>query len=147
MPTKRADIVIGVDPGVETGYAVWSRSNKRFTELLTLNFWTAYDRITAFLPSEIEIFIENPDSKRSMYERTEVIREQRKRERVATNIGSNRREASLLIERLQMLGYTVQAVRPLTARKWTAEQFTRYTRHKGSTSQHVRDAGRLVFGM
>jgi hypothetical protein len=147
MPFTRADIVIGIDPGVETGYAVWCRSRKQFLELVTLTFWTAYDRVTALSPTDVEIFIENPDSKRSMYERTEMVQEQRKRERMATNIGSNRREASLLIERLRALGYTVTAVRPMTARKWTAEQFTRYTRHQGRTSQHVRDAGRLVFGM
>jgi hypothetical protein len=147
MPSKRADIVIGIDPGVQTGYAAWSRHRKQFTELLTLSFWAAYDRVTSFGPSEIEIVIENPDSKRAMYNRTESVIHARQRERLATNIGSNRREASLLIERFQSLGYNVRAVSPIKERKWDAEQFRRLTKYKGSTSQHVRDAGRLVFGM
>jgi hypothetical protein len=146
--TKRADIFIGIDPGVETGYAVWCRSRKQFTELVTLSFWTAYDRIVANEPANVEIFIENPDLlPKALYRRTGVIEHPLMRERMAKNVGSNRREASLLIERLQALGYTVTAVRPMTARKWTAEQFARYTRHEGRTSQHVRDAGRLVFGL
>lgn len=147
MPNRRTDLIIGVDPGVETGYALWCRSQKQFIELVTLTFWSAYDRILSFGPSDVEVFIENPDSHRVMYRRTESVEASNKREKMASNIGSNRREATLLIERLQTLGYTVTAVRPITARKWTAEQFSRYTRYQGRTSQHVRDAGRLVFGM
>lgn len=142
---KRAELAIGIDPGVETGFAVWSRVSRQFVELSTLSFWSAYDRVTAYQPEEIEIFIENPDSKRSMYRRTEFVEHSRQRERMATNIGSNRREATLLIERLQALDYTVHAIRPLTARKWDAAQFARYTKHSGRTSQHVRDAARIVF--
>lgn len=139
------DIAIGIDPGVDTGFAVWSRLDSKFIELSTLTFWTAYDRITQYAAGEVELFIENPNSQRAMYARTDGIEHQRRRERVASNIGSNRREASLLIERLQALGYRVTAVSPYRARKWDAEQFKRYTGYEGSTSQHVRDAGRLVF--
>lgn len=142
---KRPELAIGIDPGVDTGYAVWSRPSQQFVALLTLTFWQAYDRITACKPDEVEIFIENPDSQRSMYRRTDIIEHQRQRERVATNIGSNRREASLLIERLRELGYRVTAVSPVRARKWDAQQFIRYTSYQGRTSQHARDAGRLVF--
>lgn len=147
MPIKRADIVIGIDPGVETGYAEWSRSRKQFIELNTLSFWATHDRIVQFNPFDVEIFIENPDSKRAMYQRTDEIEHARTREQIARKIGSNRREASLLIERFQSLGYTVRAVSPIKEKKWNAEVFRRLTKYKGRTSQHVRDAGRLVFGM
>jgi hypothetical protein len=143
----RAELFIGIDPGVETGYAVWSRSAGRFTELQTLSFWEAYDRITSFPTDGVEVFIENPDSKRAMYVRTEAVEFQRQRERVAKNIGSNRREASLLIERLIALGYRVTAVSPTKEAKWNAQIFKRLTNYQGRTSQHTRDAGRLVFGM
>lgn len=144
---SRRVLVIGIDPGVQTGYALWSRPGKRFLELETLDFWGVVDRVTEFKTEQVEIVIENPDSKRAMYERTEVIEQRRQRERVATNIGSNRREASLLIERFRSLGYQVTAVSPIKEAKWDGETFKRITKHAGSTSQHVRDAGRLVFGM
>lgn len=147
MSIVRPELVIGIDPGVETGYAVWSRARREFVELLTLSFWSAYDRILGYAQTDIEIFIENPDSKRSMYARTETVEYQRQRERVAKNIGSNRREASLLIERLQALGYQVTPVSPVRARKWDSQQFNRYTKHEGRTSQHVRDAARIVWEM
>ena len=147
MLQRRPEIVIGIDPGVETGFAVWSRSSKQFLELSTLSFWAAYDRVTAYQTDEIEIFIENPDSQRAMYVRTETVKIQRQRERIAKNIGSNRREATLLAERLTALGYAVRPVSPIKARKWDAAQFKRYTNYEGRTSQHVRDAARLVVGM
>jgi hypothetical protein len=37
MPRKR--YVVGIDPGVKTGFAVWDRKEKQFVSVETRDFW------------------------------------------------------------------------------------------------------------
>ena len=134
---------IGIDPGVNTGFAVWDSEEKQFVEISTLDFWRAIDRVNDFWYEEdLTIVIEDPGQHRTTYARH---RTQKGQNRINQNVGAANREATLLIERFRQLGYTVIPVKPVR-RKLTAGDFKQVTGYTGRTSEHGRDAGMLVFG-
>jgi hypothetical protein len=90
------------------------------------------------------IVIEYLNPKGAVYARA-YSATQKGRDRFNQNVGSVKRETSLLIERFESLGYEVKKVKPIRAPKWTQEQLTRYTGWTERTSQHGRDAARLIF--
>ncbi len=79
------------------------------------------------------------NSKRPLYARVDSVEGFRQRERLAVNVGSNRREAVLLADGIELLGLAVKRITP-TRIKWSADQLKRYTGIETRTSQHVRDA-------
>lgn len=137
--------VIGIDPGVSTGYAVWDREEKTLTNVTTLEFWGAFERAQLLKPGYVEIIIEDPTGNLPTFAKA-GDGTARKREKISQNVGSNKREAQLLIEGLRRRGYTVRTVTP-TKKKWDVETFRRLTGYAGQTSQHSRDAARLVWGL
>lgn len=136
---------IGIDGGTHTGFAVYDNESKEFVAVKTLNFWAVYDFITKiYTPENALIVIEYLPPKQTVYARV-YSATQKGRDRFNQNVGSVKRETSLLIERFESLGYEVRKVKPIKAKKWTAEQFQRYTGWKEKTSQHGRDAARLIY--
>jgi hypothetical protein len=111
----KRDFVLGVDCGRHTGLAVWRRSAREFVALETLDFWSAYDFIKENYPPDVaEVVIEVPNAKRFLYARQDKKPDAaRYRERMAANVGSNRREAELLAERFEFYGYEVKRVQPV----------------------------------
>jgi hypothetical protein len=140
----KANTLIGIDPGIQTGVANYDRKTRKFAELLTLTFWKTIEYVQSFSPSNVELVIENAMLNQFSYARhTQVGKEAL---RIARNAGANCREAELLINGLTRDGYIVHEIKP-TNRKWTAEQFNKITGHAGPTNQHVRDACALVYGL
>lgn len=141
-------ILIGIDPGVNTGVATYSRPSKKLLDLKTTDFWGAYDYVISHPIHTVRIYIETPNSKRPMYADSDKLAGGRQRvaELMASRIGSNRREATLLADRLESLGYMVERVKPITE-KWDAATFKLYTKFTGRCSQHARDAAKLVYGL
>ena len=140
---------IGIDPGVQTGFAWYDRQQKEMVEFNTANFWEVYHRFASETAWRFEciVVIEVPNSKRPMYRRIDNNSDVgRIRENMSAKIGSNRREAELLADGLEQLGYEVRRVTP-SRTKLNAEQFARRTGIKTRTSQHVRDAVMLVYGL
>jgi hypothetical protein len=141
------DFILGIDAGKQTGLAVWRRSARSLVALETLDFWTAYDFIREnYPPDSAEVVIEVPNAKRHLYARLDGEGAGRGRERMAANVGSNRREAELLAERLEYHFYKVTRVPPVAAKKWTHQEFVKFTKWPGRSNEHQRDAARLVIG-
>lgn len=142
--------VIGVDPGAATGVAVYNRHAKKLDFFKTMTFWKFYDYVETIRVSPAWKFylfvIETPNSKRPVYARRDDVEGANRREKVAANIGSNRREAELLADGIERLGFAVRRVTP-THRKWSAVELKKYTGIDGRTSQHVRDAIALCWQM
>jgi hypothetical protein len=136
--------VIGIDPGVETGVAVWQAEIKRFIALETLDFWRTFTYLSTFPKDSTKVVVENPALNNFSYARHKQTGKDGLK--IARNSGGNCREAELLIEGLKRDGYDVMEIKP-TRRKWTAEQLKRYTGYEGRTNQHVRDAMALVHGL
>jgi hypothetical protein len=138
--------LIGIDPGAQTGLAIYDRQQKKLVELRTTDFWNAYGFVTLHDEKRVEVFIENPGLiRRPVYQRLSGESGANRREKVASNIGENRREAELLIQGIKARGFNVREIKP-TQKKMDAKDFKRITGYVGSTNQHVRDAGMLVFG-
>lgn len=135
--------VIGIDPGVDTGVAIYHRELKAITDVYTFDFWECYNWLRAMKdgPANAIVIIEAP-LKNVMYARQEEKAEQgsqRRNNRMMSNAASNAREAELLAGGIEALGFTVKRVRP-TREKKKADEVRRITGYEGSTNQHVRDA-------
>ena len=139
--------VIGIDPGVQTGIAWYDRRERRVFDYETTDFWSVYSRFEEVRAWRFEavIVIETPKKTR-LYARQDAEAGHRRREKIAANAGGNSREAELLAEGLEALGYEVRRVTP-TRTKWTAEHLAKYTGITRRTSQHVRDAIALCYGL
>jgi hypothetical protein len=135
--------LIGIDCGVSTGVAVYDRKAKKYEGLYALDFWRVLQFVLTFNRSDVLIVIENPALNQFSYARHRQVG--RDALKIARNAGGNCREAELLIAGLQLWKYEVWEIKPV-AKKWTAEQFKRHTGYEGSTNEHVRDAGALVYG-
>jgi hypothetical protein len=131
---------IGIDPGVNTGLAQWDGA-----ELVidTMGFWSLVRWMDTHDLKGCTIVIEDPNLIRPTFQR-DVGRNAMLR--IAQNVGSNKRDAQLLIEYAESLGLEVRRVKPTTA-KWDAGMLARITGYTGRTSQHGRDAAKLVYGL
>lgn len=145
-PLAHCNIRIGVDAGKKTGIAVYSMElpDSEAWFLHTKSFWDAYDFIKGYPAASTGIIIEVPNAKRHLYARKDGEGVGRGRERMAANVGSNRREAELLASRFESLGFPVVRVTPKGS-KWSAKELERFTGITELTNEHVRDAVRLVF--
>lgn len=142
-PLSHCAFRIGIDAGIHTGVAIYTHEIGEWN-LQTMNFWKAYDFIRVFDPDHTGIVVEVPNSKRIVYDyQGERGTGDRRRERMAANVGSNRREAALLAERFEGLGYPVIRVTPIR-HKWSAADLQRELGITSRTNAHVRDAIQLV---
>lgn len=139
------DVVIGIDPGVNCGVALRYYSTLQTIE--TMSFWGCVmylDKCFTFHIKPI-VVIEDPNLNRPTFNKKGVsVGEVRKINKISQNVGMNKMMATLLIEYCELKGIPVKTVRPKTA-KWTAEALKQYTGYTGKTSQHARDAAKLIF--
>lgn len=143
--------VAGIDPGATTGLALYDRHTGTIESVRTLDFWSCVDKFREWDNCRIEVIIEAP-VKTAMYGRQEKnVKNAGYGNRMMANAASNAREAELLADGLEKLGYKVTRVRPrrkkkgeITTKK-TAEEVRAITGYEGSTNQHVRDAMMLVW--
>lgn len=146
-PSQQYDCFIGIDPGLHTGVAITDHRAGMPLQLHTLDFWATVDLLQDLFKqhqNRLLVVIENPGThKRIIYARLDTESGAGKREKIAANVGANRREASLLIEWCRRTGIAVDATKPLG--KLSAEEFEQITGIKHG-SQHARDAARLILG-
>lgn len=155
VPTITINYFLGVDPGLNTGVALWDARGSRFLYVRAVSFWDAteliyseYVRLKSFCPGDMQVVIENPKAISTMYAKHDEY-QGRVRTKIAQSVGSNKRDAELLMEFCERKSIPYQAVMPSkgTGSKEKASVFKRLTKFEGSTNQHGRDAGMLVFGM
>lgn len=148
-------IFVGIDPGISTGFAVYTKKPQmQFLELATLDFWKTIDRLKNLHLNHgqnLTVVIEDPNGNKPVFMKAGV-KSNAMAVRVGQNVGSNKREASLLIEYCQNKGINVIPVVPKkkasgATGKITQEYFQKITGHTKRCSQHARDAGMLIWGM
>lgn len=168
-----ATLFIGIDPGVKTGVCNYSKG--KITELLTLNFWETVDYLARLGsiqkqdaqtdPFKLKVVIEDPNFNKPIFEDSKFFRDLRtlansgnwqkleeavkSRGKQGQNIGSNKREAQLLIEYCKRQNIEVTQRPPVKGHlaKMDAVKFELITGYKKRSSQHARDAAGLVFGL
>ena len=141
-------IYIGIDPGTHTGMAMWYKKAKTL-EILTTDFWGCIDKIDMLrkLGIDIECIIEDPGLNKGMHWHKHNHKGSfALANDIAQKVGGNKREARLLIEYCIKEVIRYVGVKP-TSSKWNDGYFKSVTGYEGRSSQHARDAAKLVYGM
>lgn len=147
---SKIQYVVGIDPGKSTGFAVYDRSTKKLIELKTLTFWKTVTELDSWVEDcgkGFEVFIENPADVSPTFKKSGVAN-RRAENKISQNVGSNKRDALLLMEYLEIKGikFTPLSPRGRKMAKMDAEVFQRWCGWSESSSQHSRDAGALIYG-
>lgn len=138
---QKYSIAIGIDSGVNTGFAIWNKEKKRFDELKTVKIHDAMFRVK-----------DMHDKGYSMIVRVEDARLRKwfgnaGREKLQ-GAGSVKRDASVWQDFLKEYSIPHEMVAPKNNKtKLDATTFKKITGYAGQTSQHARDAGFLVYGL
>lgn len=135
---------IGIDPGVNTGVAVWDRAagmlvivdTGTITEVMeAVKLWS-FDR-------DFKVFFEDARQRRWIPDTRDLGREMGRRQ----GAGSVKRDCQIWEDFCRENGIPYEAVAPQRNRtKLSAGEFASLTGWKRRTNEHGRDAAMLVFG-
>lgn len=134
--------LVGIDPGVKTGLAVWDREKKKLRIVATAGIIEAMAAVLELKdnPSEATIEVRFEDSRQRRWFGS-------KGREALQGAGSIKRDCSIWQEFCEAHGIKFTAVPPQTgATKWTVDYFQKLTGWKKRTSEHGRDAAALVVG-
>lgn len=133
------DLAIGIDPGVNTGYALYDVKRKKLKEVQTLSIVEAM-QIIINLHVLYKIIVRYEDARQRTWF-GKAGREQ------LQGAGSIKRDCAIWQEFFEYHQIPHQAVAPKHNRtKLEAAQFKALTGWAGRTSEHARDAAMLIFG-
>lgn len=142
-------IWVGLDPGLETGMAVWDGASRSFLEVATLPLWQALERVGTWAVQCKEqgaplVVVFEDARKRTWFPREKSNAEYRGR---LMGAGAAKRDAKIWEEYLTAHEIAFEARKPQPGMtKWDADYWMRITGWTGRTSNHARDAALLVFG-
>lgn len=133
---------IGIDPGVHTGFAVWT--GDRFTELGTFPLHRAFLRLLDIMEADDVHVVFEDARQRKWIPREASISEARGR---AQGAGSVKRDCAIWEAICRDYRLPFDALPPKAGMtKLSADAFARLTGWATRTSNHARDAAMLVFG-
>lgn len=140
-------IYIGIDTGVNTGFAVWDTKKQAFYEVKAIKIHQAMDQVKQFRETHGEslvVRVEDP-RQRTWFGTERMTREQERKK--LQGVGSVKRDATIWEDFLDELDVRYEMVAPKHNRtKLTQETFKSYTGWVKQTNEHGRDAAMLVFG-
>ena len=138
-PQPKYFYYVGIDTGVNTGYAVWSKKDKMLLDIRTVKIHQAMQMLSALYASEKRILVRIEDAR---------IRKwvQGGREKLQ-GAGSIKRDAKIWEDFLRDSQIDFELVPPKQNRtKLDESLFKNLTNWIGRTSEHARDAAMLVYG-
>jgi hypothetical protein len=138
-------IVIGIDPGVNTGVAVWDTTTQQFLDVRCSGIVSAMlyiDRLRNTRKVSLVVF---EDARlRKWIPREKDLSQFRGR---AMGAGSVKRDCAIWEEWCKGYGIDFVASPPKNGKtKLSGDTFRRITGYTGRTNEHSRDAAMLVFG-
>lgn len=144
---KKYKFYIGIDTGVTTGFAIWSREEKKLICVDGLKIHIAMGRIQQMKiihPGEVFVRVEDARLRtwipRQKDEKAEAGRRQ--------GAGSVMRDASIWEDFLNDENIPFELVAPRNNKtKMKADYFKQLTKYEGKTNAHGRDAAALVIGI
>ena len=135
------DRIVGIDPGVFTGFAIWSRSDKKLTDVQTTTITAAMTMIRLMHGYGSLHSVVFEDARLRTWFGS-------KGREALMGAGSIKRDCSIWQEFLS--GLESVPFKPVSPQdkgvKVNAERFARLTGWTGRTSEHGRDAAMLIFG-
>lgn len=134
------DIIIGLDTGKNTGFAVWNTNDKILETVETLLIHEAMERINDLNP-DFKVKIRFEDARQRKWF-GKAGREQ------LQGAGSIKRDAAIWEDFLKDKGIDFEPVAPKNNKtKLDAKTFKKITGYPLQTNVHERDAAMLVFGL
>lgn len=132
---------IGIDPGTETGFAVWDDSKRTLIDCRTLKIHQAMKEVSIWSsvsPGNVILVFEDARQRRWYGSRSwEKLQ----------GAGSVKRDCSIWEDYCKDIGLPFRAVPPTSGMtKVTSDYFRMVTGWEGRTSNHARDAAMLVIG-
>lgn len=133
---------IGIDPGVNTGLAVWD--GQQFCEIVTASIVGAMKIVLDYAATHpVTIYTEDA-RQRTWLPREKNLSEYRGR---LMGAGSVKRDSQIWQEFAEYYCIPIVLLPPRKgATKWDADYFARVTGWTKRTSNHARDAALLVYG-
>ena len=137
-------IVVGIDPGIHTGLAVWDTSSRQFLEIRTVGIVAAMEYLSEIRQDRgIGLLVFEDARQRTWIPREKDIRQVKGR---AMGAGSVKRDCSIWEEWCKAKGIQFIATRPKTGlTKLNDAYFRGLTGYDRRTNDHGRDAAMLVF--
>lgn len=146
----KTEIYIGIDPGVNFGFAVWSAKENAFSEIESLDFYDGIKKALLYA-SELKGFgvavkVRFEDARlRKWFTDGNGGKEAKGK---AMGAGAVKVLCSIIENELKKAGIEFDAVPPKNNRtKLDAKTFKKITGWQGRTNEHSRDAAMLVFGL
>jgi len=135
---------IGIDTGVNTGFAVWDTKTQTFECVDCVKIHEAMHRVAHLAKTnDVEVRFEDARQRRWIPDTHNIRREMGRRQ----GAGSVKRDSGIWQDFLQDIGvsFTMRAPR-YNCTKLSAEAFRSLTKWQKRTNEHGRDAAMLVFG-
>lgn len=141
MNYKKFDLIIGIDPGVNTGIAAWNVKDKSFLFIQTVTAVQAEEIVKKMAVEGRQVLVRYEDARlRTWFGK--AGREQ------LQGAGSIKRDCSRWEEFLTHNEIPFEEVAPRNNRtKMSADEFKKLTGWLSSTNNHGRDAAALIFGL
>jgi hypothetical protein len=138
----KAATLIGIDPGVHTGLAIWGRDEQKFVEIKTMTILEAINRVSLEVVTnetgDVEIWFEDARLRKWFGNSG--------REKLQ-GAGSVKRDCAIWEELCKSLAVSYKAIAPKNNKtKVPAVHFNKFSGWQGRTSEHARDAAMLVIG-
>jgi hypothetical protein len=141
------NLIIGIDPGVDTGFAEWNRATKKLARVATMHIHVAMAEVRRLHMAGALRKVVFEDARMRTWFGEADERQARSGAGIREGIGSVKRDCSIWADFLQDLGVPYANVKPAKgSTKLTAEAFAKLTGWTARTSNHGRDAAMLVFG-
>lgn len=135
---KKQRFVIGIDPGINCGFAVFDRMEKKLIACRSMQLWELFQTLRAWSSNNVEVFIENPNTWTNIGQGKVEGREQG-----AGAVKQSYKHITQFLDHLSVK-YTATKLQG-TMKKANAAKFKLITRWVGKTNEHSRDAALIVF--
>jgi hypothetical protein len=140
--------LVGIDPGVLTGFAVWDALEKKLLECKALPIHRALEEVDNLNKLATRIAVIFEDARQRTWFGNADARQAKYGAAIREGVGSVKRDCAIWQEFLTDRGIPYAARKPLSGgTKWPAVQFARVTGWQPKTNEHGRDAGMLVYGL
>lgn len=133
------EILIGIDPGTTTGFAVYDRQDKQLVALESGSLIQIYHRLLPYTKIA-GVLVRIEDARlRKWYGKDSYGKMQ--------GAGSIKRDSAIWEEICQFHGVDYEMIHPVKgATKLDADTFEKVTKWKGQTNEHKRDSAMIVYG-